>query len=151
MQFIQNPCFIGNLSDAITAMVGVIGSSVAFYEYKAHDEEEKKQLLLKYNERYSTDENINQVLEFLTSRGQYKVQIPTVNQREMFLRFFEELEIQIQNNMLDADLVYDLFSFYALEAGKPDDFLTSKYENQNWRYYMDFYKRMKRIKDERDK
>lgn len=151
MQFIQNPCYIGNLSDVITAMVGVLGSTVAFYEYQMHMEERKRQLLLKYNERYSTDENINKVLEFLILKDECKTQIPTVNQREMFLRFFEELEIQIQNNMLDADLVYDLFSFYALEAGKPDDFLTSKYENKNWRYYMDFYKRMKRIKDERDK
>ena len=78
---------------------------------------EQAQALSKFNERYSSDKNIEIVVKYLIGeREGAEVVIPTTYQLELFLRFFEELEYAISQKMLDEKHTFDMFSYYALTA-----------------------------------
>lgn len=94
----------------------VIGAVIFTYvQYRQYKKKEKADILAHFNERYSNDENIKAVVEYLMGEKQND---PTNYQKEMFLRFFEELQIFIEVKSLDPQLVYDTFAYYALEAYK---------------------------------
>lgn len=92
-------------------------------EYRLHRKREKAETIARFNERYSNDKNIEAVVKLLMNEknGEEKakdgLRDKSLNyQKEMFLRFFEELQIFMEAGSLDTKLVYDTFAHYALKA-----------------------------------
>ena len=46
--------------------------------------------------------------------GEYIINKPSTHDAEMFMRFFEEMQIQIDKNRLEKEQVFDLFAYYAM-------------------------------------
>lgn len=91
-----------------------------YSEYKFHLDKEKSNTLLRLNEAYKADSNMTDVVKDLIEN---KNETDTYK-REMFLRFFEELQYSIDKKLIDKKEAHDLFSWYAEEAYKKNDFLS---------------------------
>lgn len=160
--FLNNVCgfFSGDkVTDYIMVYFAAITLVYTCYEYKSHRDRVKAEVLGMYNERYSKDEHINKVVPFLISEimntktenasKELKMEDPSVHNMEMFMRFFEEMELQIEKDRLDADSVYKLFSFYALFLDSKLDILErhsiDDYNRDNWELFFNFINRMAKI------
>ena len=64
---------------------------------------------------------------------------------EMFLRFFEELQIAIENKALSPEIVCYMFSYYAIVADRCDKFVSDYNDHQTWKKFKEFVKDMKKI------
>lgn len=118
--------------------ITTIGASYAIVQYKNHLKEEKRKLLCEYNQRYSSDKNIESVIVWMLQvaktdkitgeiigvnrEREAKSISPGIHKKEMFMRFFEELNIRLEKNDMNANEVYSLFAYYALKFDKYWDF-----------------------------
>lgn len=104
------------LTDCFTVILASITVLATINEYNAHRKREKAEVLGQYNERYSRDEHINKVVDYIIRYmdNNYVNPLPSVHDAEMFMRFFEEMEIQIEEGRLDEEKVHDLFAYYAM-------------------------------------
>lgn len=116
------------LATCFTALYAVV-------EYQNHKKEHRIKLLGEYNQRYSTDRNIQKVITWMLkvaivdNKGDivgadpnkyfYK---PDINTKEMFMRFFEELYLHVNNNSIDKRQACQLFSFYAIKFDEIKEF-----------------------------
>ena len=112
---------IGSFSDILSALVSlgtlIVAGYSAWYaqkEYNKHLEEERTKLLCEYNHRYSTDKYVECVIEWMLQiaimsedgnikgvNRQIKNSPPNIHQKEMFMRFFEELQLQIISDTIN--------------------------------------------------
>ncbi len=149
-------------------------------QYDRHLKEEYTKLLCQYNQRYSTDCNIRTMLDWMLkvaisdnngdivgvdlSKSYYK---PGINTKEMFMRFFEELQVQIENKYLNAYDVYDLFAYYAIrfdrfeeyhkdikdytriELVKKESHSSKNTINNNWKRFSNFIELMTKIENKK--
>ena len=148
---------ITSASTAGTMLVATISACYAYHEYLQHQKNEKTQLLCHYNHRYSTDANIKAVVEWMLDNTPAITPSSSANsgdingclsptkgfvslyQKEMFMRFFEELNIQIKEGNLDKQQVKDLFSYYAIKFGKIDGFRENVTDyDTNWSNFKSF-------------
>lgn len=91
-----------------------------FYRYKACT---RYAVLSEYNVRYSQDKNIEAVTKYIIDIMEGKVAaVPSVHEKEMFLRFFEELEHQLKCKRIEEDDVRSLFAYYAVAAYHINEF-----------------------------
>lgn len=118
---------IQTLATSVSALVAVLSLGVALIavwytnkEYKRAVRNKQSEVLAQYNERYSTNEQIRKVVEYMTSNNP-EVEKPTVYDKEMFLRFFEELELMIERGYLDLEDVRNLFSYYFIVIWSADN------------------------------
>lgn len=154
----QNPIdwmsLLINCLSIVVAIITAIATGITTYiaykaliyakkEYELQKKIKESETLATYNQRYSTDQHIDNVIKYLN--GSLKNKKLTINDKEMFLRFFEELEYTIENEGLQENIVYDMFAYYAIKvADKGTDFVKD-YKTENWRRFNDFVKRMKKI------
>lgn len=135
----------------------------AVIEYRLHKKERKAEILSNYNSRYSTEEYIKRVIKFLHKNhgiGEKEVEEIkeifnknkklSLNDLEMFMRFFEELQYSIEQKGLSKEITFDMFSFYALEAKPLLEACIEDYQNENWERFRNFVKNMECIKKERN-
>ena len=107
----------------------------AVAEYQNHKKEQRIILLGKYNQRYSTDKNIQKVVRWmlkvaiLNSEGDivgadpYKsYSKPDIHEKEMFMRFFEELYLHIKNGGVEKRQACLFFSYYAIKFDEIKDY-----------------------------
>lgn len=153
---------IQTLATSVSALVAVLSLGVALIavwytnkEYKRAVRNKQSEVLAQYNERYSTNEQIRKVVEYMTSNNP-EVEKPTVNDKEMFLRFFEELELMVQRRYLELKDVGDLFSYYFMIVWcqEKDSFFWDYYmkhpyetvigvkQSQDWRLAANLYKQL---------
>ena len=141
-----------------TLIVAGYSAWYAQKEYNKHMEEERTKLLCDYNHRYSTDKYIEYVIEWMLSiaiigndgsiigvNRDIKNIPPSIHQKEMFLRFFEELYLQIKKDKLDKQEVFNLFGYYALIFDKYEEFRLdiTDYEKNEWSDFRSFIELMK--------
>lgn len=120
------------------AVIAGFALRVSFNEYKSYRCREKTECLSKYNERYTTDRYIRRVVTYLiNSSNNNHPEIPPLHDREMFLRFFEELMIAIETGVLDRRMVKDMFSYYAEEYASRKD-LMKEHELEDWTRFLRF-------------
>ncbi len=110
---------IGEHASVITAIVTLFAFIVAWMEYHSRLDSMKAQVFSEYNKRYSEDPNIVKVVKYLnyidldgTIHNPHQEK-PSNYEVEMFMRFFEELELQIRYGRLNEKDVLDLFVYYA--------------------------------------
>lgn len=129
----------------ITALAAII---VAVFEYHQLKEKRKSELYSEFNRRYLSDEkNIQPVIRYISHL--YKdAPKPKGYQIELFLRFFEELDVYLKKKVLDEETTCHLFAYYCMEIFKPEwSFLLEEidYHNDEWPLLNDFIERMKKI------
>ncbi len=140
-----NPDFsnvsISDYANSITAITAVFAFVWAIKEYDLHKEALKAKVLSEYNKRYSEDPNIVKVVKYLQDYkniDSYICPKLTKHEVQMFMRFFEELEIQIIHRRIDEEDVFELFTYYASILNKNSEiiiFLGIKYNNVYWSNY----------------
>ena len=136
---------IGSYSELATALIALFAFIITLSEYQSSKDAKQAQVLSEYNKRYSEDPNIIKVVEYLNSiceDGNINNPIRTVPSNyevEMFMRFFEEIELQIQYGRMEEKDVLDLFVYYAAMLGntKNQDLrnslgITEKDYNEHW-------------------
>ncbi len=134
---------IGAFTAALFAII------VAFFEYKQLKGRRKSELFSELNKRYLADEkNIQPVIRYL-SHLHPNAPIPEGYQIELFLRFFEEIDVYLKEEALDEETTYHLFAYYCLEIFKPE-FISLlegiNFQEEEWPLLSDFLERMKSVK-----
>ena len=144
---------IAAIATGVTAYIAYIALIYAKKEYELQKKVKESETLAVYNQRYSNDENINVVVKYLIGKKEYPMilHVPGTFEKEMFMRFFEELQYAILQKSLDSELVYDMFAFYALEAYEEKDNFFNQKDEKDWRLFIEFAKSMKKIKEQREK
>lgn len=141
-----------NISDAIPASVAMTGVLLTAFSYYKYKEEQRVKMTASYNKEYRTDSRIQEVLRFLIEHSEQehepRIDAETINQREMFLRFFEEIQYLIDQNLIEEKQAYDLFGYYANEAWKMKDAFIPNFgdELDNWEKLNSFIKGYKHSK-----
>lgn len=108
---------IGNVSEIITASVATMALFLSIIEYEKYKTAERYATLAEYNKRYSSDQYIISCLNYLTSHLYNEDRnLPTIVERELFIRYFEELQVQVNSGRLNKDKVQELFAYYGIVA-----------------------------------
>lgn len=118
----------------------IIAIIFSAYEYYGHKKREKLSVFSEYSKRYAEDPNIKCVsvflIEYFENTGT-KVAVPTIYQKEMFLRYFEELELLIEKGKMDEDDIADFFVYYAVAAAFCQPFIEgTELESSSDRLYV---------------
>ena len=144
---------IGSLLSALVA-IGV--SYFGVKEYDKHIKDKKADMLCQYSQRYATDMNIKKVVDWMlrnmNDNGSLKVSDhrttegePNVFEKEMFMRFFEELYAQMKRGYLRDDDVKKMFSYYALKFNDYKFFrnsITDYLDKDTWNDFHQFIIKM---------
>lgn len=143
---------IGDYASIITAIVSLFAFIIAWMEYHSRVDSMKAQVFSEYNKRYSEDPNIVKVVKYLNyidlggTLNNPPREMPSNYDVEMFMRFFEEIELQIQYDRLDEKDVLELFVYYANKLNKNEELRKQlgviDYE-KNWRKYISLMNRIK--------
>jgi len=132
---------IGDYASFITAIVSLFAFVVAWLEYHSRLDSNKAQVFSEYNKRYSEDPNIVKVVKYLNYIDTDEMKNNPVRDKpsnyevEMFMRFFEELELQIQYGRLNEKDVIDVFIYYAKQIDENKElreYLGVKDYKDNW-------------------
>lgn len=117
---------ISTVSSMGTFLIALCAFILAYREYNLHKIQQKIDVLSKLNERYSTDENIQDVIKWMLSVAEtdengeiigvkkHEKDVET-HKKEMFMRFFEELYLHIQADRVNEEDAYNLFAYYAIK------------------------------------
>lgn len=159
------PTWVTHIFSLLSVMIAFFTLRIGVKSYKDNKKGKKTDVLSKYSMRYTTDTTITKVLTFLRKNypidkakaKKIKKQIDgnrtdiALFDLEMFMRFFEELQIEIEQKSLEKELVFDMFS---------NDVFISKYlliiciENFNedkWKRFRLFSEDMEKIKEKRER
>ena len=131
-QKLENVDHLANLAMGIIAVFAAI---IAAAEYQRHVEDGRVSVFGKMNKVFVQDENIQAVIKYLNKEED---DCPTINQTELFFRFFEELNVYLNAGMLDTSVVYDLFAYYCLQFFREN----SPIKNQNLLGLIEFYQNL---------
>ena len=157
------------LISVLSLVVSLVAISFVKKEYNLHKQAEMANTLSKYNERYCTDEHIERTINFLSEyhdtrkAEKYKHYLPkdilsivkkkdssSCLDKEIFLRFFEELQYSITQGALDKDVVYDMFSYYAIVAYELGDDFVEDFNDRCWQTFRVFAKSMIQIRKKKE-
>ena len=96
-------CFLKGekLTDIFMLLITLCAFGLTYKKYLEYLRREKADVLSFYNERYSKDEHIRKIVKYIIAVMDNKClkKTPSVYNTEMFMRFFEEMEIQIENKI----------------------------------------------------
>lgn len=141
------------LTTFLTLIVTSYATYYAIKEYKSHQKQSKASVLSKYNERYSNDKNIEKVVQYLILKDKCGFippeRVPDTCEKEMFLRFFEELQYAIDAEYIDKNTAYDMFAYYALKAYELQENFVSDIKKTEWTRFRRFIYFMKQIQNEK--
>lgn len=151
-------CFLSSIANIGIFVTSLAAALFAVLEYNRHKQEQRTKLLCEYNQRYSTDRNIESIIEWMLQialtndegdiigvNKNIKNNPPGIHKKEMFMRFFEELYMQIKDGRLNENNIKRMFSYYALRFATYEDFRSDikDYEKDEWSDFREFVKLMK--------
>ena len=141
---------ISNVGILVTSVIAVI---YAVVEHQNHKDEEKTKILCEYNYRYSTDKNISKVVRWIlkvakTDKDGVIIDIdlemsstrPDIYDKEIFMRFFEELQTMIDEGLMNPKDASNMFGFYAKQFHKYSKLRTdiTDYDTDLWEKFRKF-------------
>ena len=119
-------------------ILALLSLTFVYNEYQKKQKYERNEVLMRYNERYEKSEHIQKVVEYYanleasspskreiaskTEQNTQEAKTVSVNDREMFLRFYEELYHMIETGYLDKYLVVNYFGYYFKIAWEDNSF-----------------------------
>ena len=109
----------GILNILDTAIAGIIGAIIgAIIPYRNFITDKKMQTLSEYNRRFTESKVMRKVTIKIESIEYNNSDIITGLHldEELFYRFFEEIELNIERGILKSRDVYNLFAYYALDG-----------------------------------
>lgn len=151
-----------NTIEAIAVTGALLVSGFALFyakkEYDDHKKSEKVALLCQYLHRFANDSNIKKVEEYILEsallddkeniigfdKSKTPTYIPTILEKEMFMHFYEELELLLERDMIDEEVV-NLMGFYGGVFHRIKEFhedITDYNVEDYWKYYLKFVKRI---------
>lgn len=109
----------------------------------------------KYCARYNMNKDLIAVIKYLEQEEglklNYKAKVPDDHQVEMFMRYFEELELLIRAKSIDEKIVYYMFIHYLFTFEKlKHKWKNVGYNSDNWKLFHDLMSRMKKIKEDKN-
>lgn len=112
------------IANIATACVAIAAYRYTIKQYRLHKEEEKAHAISLFNSRYANDDYISPVqidimciIDNVLAGNNSAIEFKSSERdRELFLRFFEELQISIEKHRLNENEVYDMFSYYGVVA-----------------------------------
>lgn len=134
----------------------------AILEFEHHKKNDKTTLLCQYLHRYATDDNIKQIIEYVNNTASLdkngniigidnnklaefskSFSLPTQREKEMFMHFYEELQMLIDCNMVEGDVAIDLLGYYCGIFHRIKEFhqdITDYDDEKYWEKYLRFAK-----------
>ena len=148
-----------NTIEAIAVTGALLVSGFALWyakkEYERHKVSEKTTILCQYLQRYDSDPIIRQMTDYILEtakldengdiigfdNSKIPTKIPSVRDKEIFMHFFEQLEMHIENGMLERKEVNDQLCFYAGIFHRFEEFhadITDYDDERYWHYFHSF-------------
>lgn len=126
------------------------------YEFREHVEQQRIQYFIDFGRKYTEDKDIAIVIEYLEYLDHLKrfpkanikpVDKPSSHQVEMYMRFFEELELMIRSEAVSESGAIYLFGYYTplIKQDWKSKWPTLKYDQPCWSVYRDFAKRAEKF------
>jgi len=136
-------------------VIAIISLLVSFCQYKLHKRQLKTELLSKYCVRYSVNQEISSVVKYLEKEEGLNLkkggEMPDDHEVEMFMRFFEEIELLIRSNSIDEKVVSYMFYFYLQTFDKlKDNWPNIDYGSEDWKVFHEFNARMKKVREDKN-
>ncbi len=136
-------------------IVAIISLAVSFGQFKLHRKQMKTELLSKYCARYCIDKDIQSVVKFLEQQEglvlHKQVDKPDDHEVEMFMRYFEELELLTRSKSIDEKVVSYMFFYYLQTFCKlKDNWKNIDYDSEDWKVFHEFVERMKRVREDKN-
>ena len=100
-----------NIINLLILLVALAAFVISVKEWYIHKTKEYNKLLSQLNERYINNMDIQTVVKYLRYTEPSDSQ-PNAYQIDLFLRFFEELGVYLENNSLKKEDVRTFFNFY---------------------------------------
>ena len=146
---------------AIAVTVALLISGGALYyakkEHELHKKSENITILCQYLQRYTNDPYIKKLEDYILDMALFdedeniigfdsKKQpgnTPTIWEKEMFMHFFEEIQLLIDNKVIDKNIVIDLIGYYVGIFHRIKEYHQdiTDYDNERyWKYYLKFVK-----------
>lgn len=138
-------------------IISVAALIYAIKEYVHYKRSTRATLLCHYLERYANEKSIIKVINYIIDSAKVdktgqiigyehnnkNIKNPTVLEKEMFMHFFEELQLQIDEKLLEQSKVIDLLGYYAGIFHRIEGFhkdITDYNNERYWKYYLRFVK-----------
>lgn len=142
---------IANILGVLGFIVAIVSLIVSLWQYKLHRRQMRTEILAKYCARFNVDKNINAVVKYLEQEDgrnlKYRVKAADDHEAEVFMRYFEELELLIRAHSIDEKVVtYMYFNYVQNFVKKRNYWKNVKYDSEEWKIFHDLFARMKRIR-----
>lgn len=136
-------------------VVAIISLAISFWQYKLHRKQMKTELLSKYCARYCVDKDISNVVRFLEQEEGLDLRKPAEkpddHEVEMFMRYFEELELLIRAKSIDEKVVsYMFFHYLQTFCRLKENWKKVEYESEEWKVFHEFVERMKSVRKDKN-
>ena len=148
----------GLISEIVSGSATFLALLFAAYEYYLHKKNNQYNAYSKLNERYCNSSSIQKVLGAMVesySKGEFSIDIfnqncrdedVSINDKEMFLRFFEELNYAIKKKSIRKEEACYYFGYYAVVAYLMGENFVSELENEGiWGEFKEFANNMNDI------
>lgn len=141
------------LGDMLSGVAAAIAVFYAIVQYKSYLEDRKTKTLNEFNQRYVSDESIEKVIRWMVANAKYdengrivgkdpeknEGEMPSIYDKEMFMRFFEELNILINKGLLNEKDTLKMFAYYALVFDEYPSFREDIRDYDNKKQWYDFH------------
>lgn len=100
-----------DIIDLLILIVALAAFVLSLYELHSYKQKETNKLLSQLNQRYLANNDLQTVVKYLREINPDATE-PSEYQVELFLRFFEELNVYLRHGNLAPDDVKTFFNFY---------------------------------------
>ena len=100
-----------DIIDLLILIVALAAFILSLFELHSYKQKETNKLLSQLNKRYLESNDLQTVVKYLREINPDDIE-PSEYQIELFLRFFEELNVYLRHGNLKPDDVKTFFNFY---------------------------------------
>ena len=128
------------VSTAGTFVMTIVSFWCVIKEYQRLRKREKAEVLQHFNERYSSDPNIEATVKrLMKNEPELKDDnIDIIYENEMYMRFFEELKAQVDAGRIDLKEANYMFAYYAKKVDELRNKFVSDYDTESWKRFRNF-------------
>ena len=163
--FFKEKIDVSNLGEMLSGITAAIAAFYVMIQYQSYLKDKKNNQLSIYNKRFAEDKYIAKVTKWMINSAKYdengrivgknkekiikEEETPDTYDKEMFMRFFEELNVQINNHLLNEEDTLRLFAYYALVFDEYKSFREEITDYDKDDLWMNFHKFIDRTKQTR--
>ena len=131
-----------DIIDLLILIVALAAFVLSLFELHSYKQKETNKLLSQLNKRYLESNDLQTVVKYLREIDPDDIE-PSAYQVELFLRFFEELNVYLRHGNLKPDDVKIFFNFYfdrLYHTERGQKLLNKIYHEDRTLKYLDGYK-----------